>query len=121
MFHDIGVPPTEQHDAALAAQLFKCGLVVWWRTPSLLHRLECEVVPGGGWWPLPGARILSTRLAISRQLFAAWCRVAWKGSQKIDYLGRQAAHRRMAEQFASGQMLHLHHKLRVAPLSIRQP
>ena len=32
-----------------------------------------------------------------------------------------ASYGRMAEQFASGQMLHLHNKLRVAPLSIRQP
>jgi hypothetical protein len=32
----------------------------------------CEVVSGGGLRPLPGARILSTRLAISRQLFATW-------------------------------------------------
>src|SRR5262249_19069503 len=65
--------PAEQRECSRRPQLFKCGLVVWWRTPSLLHRLECEVVPGRGYPPLPGARILSTRLAISRQLFDAWC------------------------------------------------
>ena len=41
-------PYTEQHDAAAVAQLFECGQVVWWRIPSLLHGLGCEVVPGGG-------------------------------------------------------------------------
>jgi hypothetical protein len=48
VFDDIGVPQRNGTIAAVAAQLFKCGLVVWWRTLSLLDRLECEVVPGGG-------------------------------------------------------------------------
>jgi len=33
-------------------------------------------------------------------------------------LGGQPLYRSMAEQFASGQMLHLDHKLREAPLNI---
>jgi hypothetical protein len=34
-------------------------------------------------------------------------------------LDGQPLHRSMAEHFASGQMLHLHNKLRVAPPNIR--
>ena len=48
VFHDIGARQTEQHDAAVVAQLFDCRLVVWWRTSSLLTGLVCEVVPGRG-------------------------------------------------------------------------
>ena len=36
-------------------------------------------------------------------------------------LGGQPLYRSMAKQFASRQMLHLHNKLRVAPLNIHEP
>ena len=41
------------------------------------------------------------------------------GGANDSELGGQPLYRSMAEQFASGQMLHLHNELRVAPLNIR--
>jgi hypothetical protein len=61
--------PAEQHDAAAVAQLFKCGLVVWWRTSSLLYRLGMRSGTRRRFAPLPGARLISTRLVRSCQLF----------------------------------------------------
>ena len=71
-------PPWEPLQPATAAMLpvaplFKCGVVVWWRTSSLLYRLGMRSGVRRRFAPLPGARILSTRLARSRQLSDAWC------------------------------------------------
>ena len=46
----------------------------------------------------------------------------WQGRNALGgCLTRQAFHRSMAEHLASRQMLHLHNKLRLAPLNIHQP
>jgi hypothetical protein len=63
--------------------------------------LDAKWCQGEGSQPLPGARMLGTRLAISRQLFDGWCHALADG---VSSVASRSLRRRAGEAFDAHQV-----------------